>query len=416
MTNTADRTSVGVQPRVASRPRLRAYDVIIIGGATSGWSIAWHLLADLGYRGTVLVVERDTSLRRSATAASNNCMRQQFATPINVEIAQYAAFLVRNFRDRLGGDPDVPSLQIRDFGYLYLSDSTDFTEVLRADQRTQVALGAGTQMLTVDETAQRYPFLNLDGVDAASLNLVDEGAFDARLMVDWLRDKSLESGAELIENTVVGMDVDDDRITAVRLETGEILSADIVVDAAGTRAGEVARMAGVDLPIEARRRYTCIVSAEHPLDRDLPLTIDPSGVHVRSYGPADYLVGCPPIGFDGPVDPDDFEWPEPIWDQKMRPVLRRLLPGLGELTVTDSWMGHYEFNTFDHNAVVGPHSTRPNLLLCAGFSGHGSQQGPACGRGIAELIVHGEYRSLDLSPLSHERIADNAPMTERAVI
>jgi glycine/D-amino acid oxidase-like deaminating enzyme len=117
-----------------------------------------------------------------------------------------------------------------------------------------------------------------------------------------------------------------------------------------------------------------------------------------------------------PVDVGDFSYPEPIWDAKMRPVVTRRVPALGELTVIDSWMGHYEYNTFDQNAIVGPHHEVRNLLFCVGFSGHGSQQAPACGRAVAELIAYDEFRTLDLSALSYERIARNHPLVERAVI
>jgi glycine/D-amino acid oxidase-like deaminating enzyme len=97
-------------------------------------------------------------------------------------------------------------------------------------------------------------------------------------------------------------------------------------------------------------------------------------------------------------------------------VIEHRIPGFGALTVTNSWVGHYEFNTFDHNAIIGAPTEIPNLLFCAGFSGHGSQQAPACGRAVAELITYGTYRTLDLSALSYERIANQTPLIERAVI
>lgn len=266
-----------------TKPSRHAYDVVIIGGATSGSAVAWYLATNPDFTGSVLVIERDTSLKYSATMSSNNCMRQQFATEINIEIAQYAAEFVENFRENLGGDTEIPHLPIRNFGYLYLADNDDLADTLRQDQRLQSSCGAGTTILSREEIAAKYPFYRLDDIVAGSLNTVDEGAFDALLMVDWYRRKAREHGAEYIENEVVSIGRTGDRIDTLTLAGGEVITAGTVVDAAGTRAAHVARMAGVDLPIEARRRYTYIFSAQNPLDQDLPLTIDPTGVHMRSY-------------------------------------------------------------------------------------------------------------------------------------
>ncbi|KAH6871636.1 FAD dependent oxidoreductase [Thelonectria olida] len=401
-------------PTFSQRPAHPAYDVVIVGGATSGSAIAWFLATNPDFKGKVLVVERDPSLARSATKASNNCMRQQFATGINVKIAQYAAEFVKDFRKNLGSD--VSDIPIRNFGYLYLADTPEFADTLKEDQELQAAHGAGTQILSTREIANKYPFFALDDIKLGSLNKVDEGAFDAFGMVEALRAKATQHGVDYIQNEVTGVHREGNRIQAVMLKTGEVIQTGVLVDAAGTRAAEVSRLAGVDLPIEARRRYTYIFSVDEPLPQDLPLTIDPTGVHMRSYGEKDYLVGCPPIIPDVAVDPNDFSYPEDIWNEKMLPVLKKRVPQFSTAKVTDSWMGHYEFNTFDHNAIVGPHTEVTNLMFCVGFSGHGSQQAPACGRAVAELITYGEFRTLDLSVLSYGRIGRNEPLLERAVI
>ena len=84
--------------------------------------------------------------------------------------------------------------------------------------------------------------------------------------------------------------------------------------------------------------------------------------------------------------------------------------------MVNEWAGHYAYNTFDQNAVIGPHTQVSNFYFCNGFSGHGLQQSPAMGRGMAELIVHGEFKTLDLTSLSYDRIAENRPLLERAII
>ena len=82
----------------------------------------------------------------------------------------------------------------------------------------------------------------------------------------------------------------------------------------------------------------------------------------------------------------------------------------------NAWAGYYEMNTFDQNGIVGPHPEITNLYFANGFSGHGIQQSPAVGRGIAELIVHGGYRTLDLSPLGYDRLVAGRPLVERNII
>ncbi|KAF4545953.1 putative fad oxidoreductase [Lasiodiplodia theobromae] len=397
-------------------PKSASYDVIIIGGATSGSSIAWFLSSNPDFNGRILVVERDPSLQFSATKASNNCIRQQFATSINVKIAQYGASFIKDFHKNLDNDPNVPNIPIRNFGYLYLADNQAFAKVLEEDRDLQASCGAGTRIVSRSEIAKKYPFYHLEDVVCGSLNTVDEGAFDALGMVEWLRQKATARGVEYVHSEVVAVGRAGDEIKTVTLKTGETIAVGRVVNASGTRAGQVASMAGVNLPIEARRRYTYIFEVDQPLDQDLPLTIDPTGVHLRSFGEKDYLVGCPPIGPDIAVDVDDFGYPEDVWNEKIFPVLAKRVPQFSTARITQSWVGHYEFNTFDHNAIIGPHTEVKNLLFCCGFSGHGSQQAPACGRALAELIVYGAFRTLDLSDLLYNRIPSGRPILERAVI
>lgn len=402
-------------PQVDAAPKHDQYDVVIIGGATMGACTAWFLASNPDFKGRVLIVERDKSYLQAQTAASNNCMRQQFANPINVKIGQYAAEFVHNFRENLGGDPKVPELTIRNFGYLYLSDGPELTKVLQRDQSVQAECDAGTKMVTPEEIAADYPFYNLSDIESGSLNTVDEGYYNAPLMVEWLLRKSIENGVEYIENEVASIGREGDKVTSVTLASGETVKAGHVVNASGTRAGQVADLAGLKLDIQPKRRYTFIFKAKEPLDRDLPLTIDPTGVHFRQFGD-DYLVGCPPLEEDSTVGVEDFSAEETIWEDKVHPIISNRIPQFKDVEVIDFWMGHYDFNTFDYNVVIGPHDEVSNFHFTNGSSGHGSQQGPAVGRGVAEQIIYGEFRSMDLSPFLYERFAKGERVIERAVI
>jgi len=214
---------------------------------------------------------------------------------------------------------------------------------------------------------------------------------------------------------VVAMSRDGAHITHVTLASGETIACGTVVNASGPRAARTAAMAGIDLPVEPRKRFTWIFTAETPLDRDLPLTIDPSGVHFRQDGPATYLAGCP-ADPDPAVAYDDFVMDPDRWQDHVWPIIAGRIPQFEAIRVVTEWAGHYAFNTLDQNAILGPHDEVRNFIFQNGFSGHGLQQSPAMGRGIAELITYGEYRSLDLSPFAFDRIAANRPIIETAII
>ena len=204
------------------------------------------------------------------------------------------------------------------------------------------------------------------------------------------------------------------RIETITLKSGEVISCGKVVNASGPRAVLTARMAGIEIPVEPRKRYTFVFDAEQPLDRDLPLTIDPSGVHMRTDG-SYYLAGCAPEE-DAAVNYDDFVEDHTIWEAKVWPIVANRIPQFEAVKLINSWVGHYAYNTFDQNAILGPHTTVENFLFVNGFSGHGFQQSPAMGRGTSEMITYGEYKSLDLTPFHFARIENNQPFIEKAVI
>ena len=392
-----------------------AYDVIIIGGAIMGSATAFFLSQNDDFDGSVLVIERDPSYQLCSTAHTNSCMRQQFSTELNIRISQFAAEFVKNLRIHMGGDERVPELDIQNYGYMYLADNAPFAELLRRNRDIQRAAGAGTELLTPQEIAARYPFYKVDDLVLGSINRRDEGYFDGGTLFDWLRRGARERGVDYVAGEVVAMSRDGAHITHVTLASGETIACGTVVNASGPRAARTAAMAGIDLPVEPRKRFTWIFTAETPLDRDLPLTIDPSGVHFRQDGPATYLAGCP-ADPDPAVAYDDFVMDPDRWQDHVWPIIAGRIPQFEAIRVVTEWAGHYAFNTLDQNAILGPHDEVRNFIFQNGFSGHGLQQSPAMGRGIAELITYGEYRSLDLSPFAFDRIAANRPIIETAII
>ncbi len=397
-------------------PSRQSYEVVIVGGAMFGASVAWFLADNPDFDGSILVVEKDPSYAKSSTAHTNSCMRQQFSNEINVRISQFAADFVKNFRRYMRNDPLAPELSIQSYGYMYLADSEVFANVLRTSHELQVRCGAGTKLMSPDEIKRDYPFYHVDDIILGSHNLVDEGYWDCVAVFDGWRRSASQQGAEYVANEVVAMSRNSQstRIESLTLKSGEVINCGTVVNASGPRAANTARMAGIELPVEPRKRYTYIFAAEQPLDRDLPLTIDPLGIHVRTDG-QHYLAGCAP-DVDVAVDYDDFVEDHSLWEEKVWPIIATRIPQFEAIKLLNSWVGHYSYNAFDHNAILGPHTQIENFIFVNGFSGHGLQQSPAMGRGTAELIAYGEYRTLDLSPFNYERIEKQEPFVEKAVI
>jgi glycine/D-amino acid oxidase-like deaminating enzyme len=361
------------------------------------------------------VIERDPTYEFASTTHTNSCIRQQFTAEINVKISQFGVEFIKNFKDYMD-DPEAPEIALHSYGYMYMAGDNATAAGLKAAQQIQAKNGAGTRHMTPDQIAAEYPFYNLDGVVAANHNPLKEGYFDGATIFDWWKRKGRAQGAEYIHNEAVAMTLNatGSAVESVTLATGETIACGQVVNASGPRGVLTARMAGIDIPVEPRKRHTWIFDAERPLDIALPLTIDPGGLHVRSDGRY-YLCGFPPEP-DVATDYTDFAEDHAMWEETVWPAIAFRIPQFEAIKVINSWVGHYAYNTLDHNAIVGPHSRIRNFLFVNGFSGHGLQQSPAIGRGLAEWIIYGEFRSIDLSDFGYGRIERNEPFVEGAVI
>jgi sarcosine oxidase len=278
-------------------------------------------------------------------------------------------------------------------------------------------MGADVALLGPAQLAARFPWLALDGVAVGSLGQSGEGWFDPPSLANLLRKAAMAAGATVVHDQVVGIDAGL-RIAGVVLARGGRLACGSLVNAAGAWAGEVAALAGVPLPVAPRKRYVYVIDRREPPEalRRAPLVVDPSGVWFRPEGSV-FLCGKspesdeqePPVGSLDEIDYAFFE--NEIW-----PRLAQRVPAFESVKVVNAWAGYYDYNGLDQNAVIGKHPQIPNLYFATGFSGHGAQQGAAAGRAIAELIVHGAYRTIDLARLGYGRIAANAPLLERNVI
>jgi glycine/D-amino acid oxidase-like deaminating enzyme len=386
------------------------YDVIIVGGAAVGASTAHFLKAEEGFPGSVLVIERDPTYARASTALSASGIRVQFSNPLNVQISQFGLEVIRGARARLGAD-----IHFTEWGYLFLAADAGQEAVLRRNHAVQRALGADVALLSPDEIAARYPFMATDDLRLGSLGLSGEGWFDNMGMLAAFRASARAAGAEFAHAEVAAYLRQGDRITGVRLTSGETIACGTLVNTSGPRAKALLATAGLhDLPVEPRKRTLFVFDAADPPPGPMPLTITPSGTFCRPEGRF-FLCGISPET-DPEVAVDDFDPRHEEWEDTVWPAVAGLSPRFEAVKVQRFWAGHYDYCTLDQNVIVGPHSEVGNLLLANGFSGHGLQQSPAIGRGLAEWIAHGAYRTLDLAPLGHGRVLRGAPYLEDAIV
>lgn len=387
-------------------------DVVIIGGAVMGASTAfWLTRMQPGLR--VLVVERDPSFAHASTALSVASVRQQFTTAVNVEISRFGVQFIRNFAQEVGEAGGVGSLGLRENGYLFLSHSAEGRALLQQVAAMQRDHGAATEVLDPAAVQARFPWMQVDDITAGSFGSRDEGWFDNMGLLGGLRAAARAQGAEFVTDRATGLTVTGGRITGVTLERRDAIACATVINAAGTRAAEVCRWAGLDLPVEPRKRTVFVIDAPNARHPDAPLLVD-KGYYLRPE--KNHWITATVPDDDGPCAPDDFDpdlhlFEDVIWEQ-----LYNRAPGFDAVKVVRHWVGHYAYNTLDQNAILGPHPAMPGLFLMNGFSGHGLQQAPAVGRGIAEQVLTGGWQSLDLSDLSVERVLAGRPFAELAVV
>ncbi|ARM92116.1 FAD dependent oxidoreductase protein (plasmid) [Rhizobium sp. CIAT894] len=391
-----------------------SYDVIIVGGAVVGSSTAYFLATNPEFKGSVLVIEKDWTYRRAATALSSSSIRHQFSNAINVKVSQFGTEFIRNFKENVRVDDDTPEIGFHEVGYLFLAGDERGEQVLRRNHETQVACGAEVTLLDPEGLGRRFPWLNLEGLVLGSTGERGEGWFDSVGLLQGFRKKARSLGVEYIEDEVVAVNREGDRIVSVITRSGQTIGCGTMVNTSGTNGRNVARMAGLDIPIEPRRRSLFVVDCRTPLEGKVGLTIDPTGVFFRPEGKF-YLVATYPK-HDPEVDPNDFDVMHAEFDDEIWPTLANRVPAFEAIKVVNSWAGHYDYCVLDHNVVLGPHTEVGNFLFANGFSGHGLQQSPAMGRGLSELITYGSFKTLDLSPFGYERVAANRPFLEDAVI
>jgi glycine/D-amino acid oxidase-like deaminating enzyme len=397
-------------------PKASVYEVVIVGGAVMGSSTAYWLTESTEFQGRILVVERDSTYHHAPSARAASCIRQQFSQPINVLISQFGVEFIRSFRTRMQKHYPgelAPDLAFKEHGFLYCWRPQD-VEAARERAELQRSLGARTLFLLPSDIKERFPWANVDDLGGASWATEAEGWFDNIGLLGGLRHAAKSQGAEYVDNEVVDVERAGDRVAAVKLKTGERIACGMLVNTAGGRGRIIANMAGLDIPVERRKRDLFIFASARPIEGRMPHVIDITGSFCRPEGQF-YLTGGSPAE-DPEAGVDDFETRHEDFEARVWPAIANRIPQFDAIKLQRFWSCHYDYNTLDYNAIIGPHSRVRNFIFVNGFSGHGLQQSPAVGRAVSELIAYGRYKTLDLSELGFERVSADRPFLEQAII
>ena len=382
------------QPKTAS--------VVVVGGGVMGVSTAYHL-ARRGVRDVVLL-ERDTFLGHGATGRCAGGVRYQFATEINIRLSLVSLPMIERFEDETGVSP-----QYRPIGYLFVLTRPQDVETFRRNVALQHRLGVSTEWLDGDEVRRRLPFMHFDDALAGTFHAKD-GLADPHSIVQGYARRARDLGARIVTDApVTGIVVQGGRVRAVETPRGRIATP-VVVNAAGPWAGEVARLAGVDLPITPVRRQWLTTTPLPELPRDFPFVIDfAQALYFHPEGEG-VLTGMSnpneKPGFNQQVDPE--------WELVHMEAAMQRLPLLERAGVMSRVAGLYE-NTPDAHPIFGPTEVE-GFHVVAGFSGHGFMHGPVAGLLMAEILLDGRAHTVDVSMLDAARFREGRLIREYNVV
>lgn len=404
------------------------FDLIIVGGGIIGGSTLYHLMT-IGFRGRVLVVDREDALSKGSTALSAGGFRNIWTTPINMRLTGYSIERLKHFREELG----FP-IGFDQRGYLFCQYQTNFEDAKKFGKEW-ARNGVAIEFLDATEVEKKVPGLRtgIDHIDpdvneilqmqpiAGGVFGPDCGSFDPSAAAQGYFERGIEGfagHAELrLRTSVKKLRIVDGVCRGLDLEDGTVIEAEKVLVAAGAWTNQLMErsgVAGADLPPVTPLNRMLFITNLPPIEgfEHVPMTIVDRGIYFRPEGP-NLMIGRAdpdtPAGFDTAPSARYYE-------EEINYYLQERIPGMERCRLMSMWGGLYDTNEVDHNAVLGEHPHFRNLFFATGFSGHGAMESPAAGLALAELLTYGEYRTLDCSPLSIRRFWDDHLIHETIVI
>ena len=390
-------------------PGFEASDVAIIGGGAVGLCVA-YFLQTLAPASEVVVIEREADYAHCSTLRASGGCRVQFSCPENILMSLHSIDFIRRFPQLMATAAHEAPIDWVEGGYLFVVPP-EHVPMLEANHAEQVRLGCEAHLLDPAGLAARFPSMRVDDL-GAGVHTPHDGWCDPHQLLQGLKRKALALGVRYVVDEVVALDVAGKAVRATTLRSGARIAAAQFVNAAGAWSAPVAQMAGMALPIAPLRRFEHYFTCGSPIER-LPYVKDVQRMAFRSEG-AGFSGGVvdsnEPRGYNFDVDHDYFE--RAVW-----PAVAHRFPPLEAAKCHRTWSGLYEQCELDGNPIIGNWpGTLDNFHVCAGFSGHGMMHAPAAGRAIAERIVFGEDRSLDLARLGYGRVERGEPYPEAGIV
>jgi FAD-dependent oxidoreductase domain-containing protein 1 len=384
-------------------------DVVIVGGGIVGLSVA-YFLKTLAPAIEVAVIEREPGYEHCSTLRASGGCRIQFSCPENIQMSLFSIDFIRHFpRVMATATRDAPVDWVQG-GYLFVVPP-ESVAMLQANYETQRAHGCNVDLLDSRGLAARFPSMRVDDL-GAGVHSPDDGWCDPFQLLHGFKRKAVELGVRYLADEVVSLDVSRGAVRSARLKSGAVIAGEHFVNAAGAWSAEIGRMAGMPLPVSPLRRFEHYFTCGNPMQK-LPYVKDVARLAFRSEGQGfsgGLVDSAEPRGYNFDVDHDYFE--RVVW-----PAVAHRFPAFESAKCHRTWSGLYEVNELDGNPIIGNWpGTLDNLHVCAGFSGHGMMHAPAAGRSIAERIVFGEDRSIDLSRMGYGRVVEGKPYAERGIL
>jgi sarcosine oxidase subunit beta len=380
----------------------RSASIVIVGGGVMGASTAYHL-ALAGAR-DVLLLEREAYFGQGATGRCAGGVRYQFGTEVNVQLSIHSLGMLERFREETGVDP-----QYRQCGYLFALTRPEDVEVFRRNREMQRSLGVQVDWLEGEEVRRRVPCMRFDDALAGTFHAPD-GIADPNSVVMGYVQRARQLGATLRNDCpVTGVEVEAGRVRAVQVN-GTRIDCEHVVNAAGPWAGQLGNLAGVEIPITPIRRQMVTTTPLPDLPGDFPFVIDfAQSLYFHREGQG-LLTGMSnpnqEPGFDQSVDEE--------WELTALERAVERMPMLAQAGRLGRWAGLYEV-TPDAHPILGA-SPVEGFWIVAGFSGHGFMHGPIAGKLMAEFVLEGRPRTVDVSQLDLARFTEGRPLREYNVV